>query len=70
MFGDLLFDALELVSVSGVVIASVNTENDDWPTYRVRLTAADMMKVALEHMNLTDESVAWFLTTIRLSQTI
>ena len=55
MFGDFLFDVLELVSVSGVVIASVNTGNDDWSTYRVRLTAADMVKVALKQMNLADE---------------
>ena len=56
VIGDFLFDVLESVSVSGVVIASVNTENDDWSTYCVRLAAADMMKVALKHINLADES--------------
>ena len=55
MFGDVLVDVLELVSVSGVVIANINTENDDWSTYRVGLTAANMMKVTPKHMNLAHE---------------
>ena len=56
VFGDVLVNDLEVVSVSGVVIASINTQNDDWSTYRVRLTAANLMKVAPKHMILADES--------------
>jgi len=56
VFGDVLVNDLEVVSVSGVVIASINTQNDDWSTYRVRLTAANLMKVAPKHMTLADES--------------
>ena len=56
VFGDVLVDVLELVSVSGIVIANINTEHDDWSTYRVRLTAANVMKISPQHMNLADDS--------------
>ena len=55
-FGDVLVNAVELVSVSGTTIANINIGNEDWSTYRVRLTAAGVMKVAPKFVNLADES--------------
>jgi hypothetical protein len=54
--GDVLVGAVELISISGVVIANINTDKDDWSTHRVRLIAAEMMKVAPKFVNLADES--------------
>jgi hypothetical protein len=55
-FGDVLVDSVELVSVSGAVIANITTDTDDWSTYRIRITAAAVMKVAPKFMNLADAS--------------
>ena len=55
-FGDVLVNAVELVSVSGATIANIDAENEDWSTHRVRLTAAVVMKVAPKFVNLADES--------------
>jgi hypothetical protein len=54
--GDVLVGAVELISISGVVIANINTDKDDWSTHHVRLIAAGMMKVAPKFVNLADES--------------
>ena len=48
--------AVELVSISGVLLANINTDKDDGSTYRVRLIAGGMMKVAPKLVNLADKS--------------
>jgi hypothetical protein len=60
--GDVLVGAVEFIYIyiyiyiSGVVIANINNDKDDWSTHLVRLIAAGMMKVAPKFVNLADES--------------
>ena len=54
--GDVLVSAVELVSISDVLLANINIDKDDGSTYRVRLIAGGMMKVAPKFVNLADKS--------------
>ena len=55
-FGDVLVDWVWISAVSGAHIANINTNTDDWSTYRIRTIVADTLKVATKFVNLADES--------------
>ena len=54
-FGDVLVDCVLISAVSGAHIVNINTNTDDWSTYRIRTIVADILKVATKFVNLADE---------------
>ena len=55
-FGDVLVDCVWISAVSGAHIANINTNTDDWSTYRIRSKVADILKVATKFVSLADGS--------------